>query len=184
VTCYHLQRYNSSASSSFKKNGTDFKTKYGNGEVAGFVSQDILTIGDLKIEKQDFAEATRGSDMAFWQFDGTFGLGYDVAAVNRMVPPFYHMIDQRLLDKPVFAFYLGNVSKGESDEAELTLGGTNKSHYTGELFELPLRRKGWWEVDLEAVTFDMEVFSLDDAGVSIDTGTSLIGLPSTLAELL
>ena len=86
--------------------------------------------------------------------------------------------------KPVCAFYFGNIRNDESDEAELTFGGTNKSHYTGELFELPLRRKGCWEVDLEALTFDMEVCSLCDAGISIDNGTSLIVLPSKLIELL
>ena len=31
----------------------------------GFVSNDLLTIGDLKINKQDFAEATQEPGLAF-----------------------------------------------------------------------------------------------------------------------
>merc|ERR1712093_42430 len=85
-------------------------------------------------------------------------------------PPFYNMIDQKLLDEPVFAFYLGDTNNGEGDESEAIFGGINKDHFTGKITEIPLRRKAYWEVD--------------NTGVILDTGTSLIALPSTLAELL
>ena len=144
-----------------------------------------MQIGDLKIKKQDFAEATSepGLAFAFGRFDGILGLGYDTISVNKMVPPFYNMLDQGLLDEPVFAFYLGDSSK-EGDDSEATFGGVDKSHYTGELIKIPLRRKAYWEVDLDAIAFGENVADLDNTGVILDTGTSLIALPSTLAELL
>ena len=40
------------------------------------------------------------------------------------------------------------------------------------------------EVDLDAITFGDETAEIDNTGVILDTGTSLIALPSTLAELL
>jgi len=186
IACYLHTKYDSSSSSTYKKNGSSFEIRYGSGELSGFVSQDTMTIGDLKIKDQVFAEATEepGLAFAFGRFDGILGLGYDTISVNKIVPPFYEMINQGLLDEPVFAFYLGDTNNGEGDESEATFGGINKDHYTGKLTEIPLRRKAYWEVDLDAITFGDATAELDNTGVILDTGTSLIALPTTLAELL
>ena len=90
------------------------------------------------------------------------------------------MIKQDKLDEPVFAFYLGNAEQ----ESEACFGGINKEHFTGEMIKLPVRRKAYWEVDFDAITFGDEVAKFDNTGAIIDTGTSLIALPSTIAELL
>ena len=132
IACYLHTKYDSSASSTFKKNGTSFEIRYGSGSLSGFVSQDTISIGDLEIKEQDFAEATEepGLAFAFGRFDGILGLGYDSISVNGMVPPFYNMIDQGLLDEPVFGFYLGSTDNGDSDESEAIFGGINTDHYT------------------------------------------------------
>lgn len=138
----------------------------------------------MTVKNQDFGEATSepGLAFAFGRFDGILGLGYDTIAVNGVVPPFYNMVNQDLIDEPVFAFYLGDTNAGT--ESEVTFGGVDTNHYTGKLVKLPLRRKAYWEVDLDAITFGGETAELDNTGVILDTGTSLIALPSTLAELL
>lgn len=186
IACFLHAKYDSSASSTYKKNGSEFEIRYGSGELSGFVSQDVMTIGDLDIKHQDFAEATSepGLAFAFGRFDGILGLGYDSISVNHIVPPFYQMINQGLLDEPVFAFYLGDNAKGEEDASEAIFGGINKKHYTGNMVKLPLRRKAYWEVQLDAITFGDSSAELEDTGAILDTGTSLIALPTTLAELL
>jgi saccharopepsin len=185
IACYLHAKYDSSASSTYKKNGSSFEIRYGSGSLSGFVSRDNLVIGDLKVKNQDFAEATSepGLAFAFGRFDGILGLGYDTISVNRITPPFYNMINQGLLDSSVFGFYLGDADKG-GDDSEAIFGGINKDHYTGKLVTIPLRRKAYWEVDLDAITFGDSTAVLDGTGVILDTGTSLIALPSTLAELL
>ncbi|PGH04045.1 vacuolar protease A [Blastomyces parvus] len=185
IACYLHSKYDSSASSTYQKNGSEFAIRYGSGSLSGFVSRDVVQIGDLTIEKQLFAEATNepGLAFAFGRFDGILGLGYDTIAVNKIPPPFYEMVNQGLLDEPVFSFYLGDTNI-EGDDSEAMFGGINKDHYTGELVKIPLRRKAYWEVDLDAITFGKETAQLDNTGVILDTGTSLIALPSTLAELL
>jgi len=92
------------------------------------------------------------------------------------------MLDQGLLDEPVFGFYLSDTNNG--DDSEAIFGGVNKDHYTGEMVKIPLRRKAYWEVELDAITFGDATAEIDNTGVILDTGTSLIALPSTLAELL
>jgi saccharopepsin len=184
IACYLHTKYDSSSSSTYKKNGTSFEIRYGSGSLSGFVSEDVMSIGDLKIKNQIFAEATEepGLAFAFGRFDGILGLGFDTISVNKIPPPFYNMIEQGLLDEPVFAFYLGDTNAGE--ESEATFGGINEDHFTGKMIDIPLRRKAYWEVDLDAITFGDATAELDNTGVILDTGTSLIALPSTLAELL
>jgi saccharopepsin len=186
IACYLHTKYDSSASSTYKKNGTSFEIRYGSGSLSGFVSQDVMTIGDLQIEKQDFAEATEepGLAFAFGRFDGILGLGFDTISVNHIVPPFYNMINQGLLDEPVFAFYLGNTANGEGDESEAVFGGVDEAHYTGKMTYLPLRRKAYWEVDLDSIKFGDGSVELENTGAILDTGTSLIALPTDLAELI
>lgn len=174
--------YDSGSSSTYKSNGSEFEIHYGSGSLTGFISNDVFTIGDLQVKNQDFAEATEepGLAFAFGRFDGILGLGYDTISVNGIVPPFYQMVDQKLIDEPVFAFYLAD-AEGES---EAVFGGVDKAHYEGKIEYIPLRRKAYWEVDLDSIAFGDEIAELEDTGVILDTGTSLNVLPSSLAELL
>lgn len=42
----------------------------------------------------------------FAHFDGILGLGFPILAVEEVRPPLDALVDQGLLDKPVFSFYL------------------------------------------------------------------------------
>jgi len=181
IACYLHNKYDSEASSTYKKNGSSFEIHYGSGDVSGFISQDTVTMGDLKIKNQLFSEVTNepGLAFAFGRFDGILGLGYDSIAVNRITPPFYSLVDSGALDEPVFAFYLGDTD----GQSEAIFGGVDESHYTGKLTTIPVRRKAYWEVTLDSLTFGGETADMD-MGAILDTGTSLIALPSTIAELL
>ncbi|KAG8966094.1 Vacuolar protease A [Tulasnella sp. 419] len=183
IACFLHAKYDSSASSTYKKNGTRFEIHYGSGSMEGFVSQDKLTIGDLAVKDLSFAEATKepGLAFAFGKFDGILGLAYDTISVNHIVPPFFEMINQGLLDAPLFTFRLG---ESEEDGGEATFGGIDPSHYTGKIHYVPVRRRGYWEVELQKVTFGSEELELENTGAAIDTGTSLIALPTDIAEML
>jgi len=181
IACYLHKKYDHESSSSYKKNQSTFEIQYGSGSVSGYISTDQVGMGDLIIKNQLFAEVTSQSGLAFafGRFDGILGLGYDSISVNHIPPPFYSMIDQGLLDQKVFAFYLGDSETG----SEAIFGGIDQSHYTGEITRLPIRRKAYWEVSLDAISFGGETAEMQ-MGAILDTGTSLIALPSTLAELL
>ncbi|KAI0375639.1 endopeptidase [Pilatotrama ljubarskyi] len=183
IACFLHAKYDSSASLTYKANGSEFSIQYGSGSMEGFVSQDVLTIGDMTIKNQDFAEATKepGLAFAFGKFDGILGLAYDTISVNHIVPPHYNMINQKLIDSPVFSFRLGD---SEEDGGEAIFGGIDDSAYTGKLEYVPVRRKAYWEVELEKVALGDDELELENTGAAIDTGTSLIALPTDMAEML
>ncbi|KAI0832421.1 aspartic peptidase A1 [Trametes gibbosa] len=183
IACFLHSKYDSSASSTYKANGSEFSIQYGSGSMEGFVSQDTLTIGDLSIKQQHFAEATKepGLAFAFGKFDGIMGLAYDTISVNHIVPPFYNLVNNKLIDSPVFSFRLGD---SEEDGGEALFGGIDDTAYTGKIDYVPVRRKAYWEVELAKVTLGDDELELENTGAAIDTGTSLIALPSDLAEMI
>ncbi|CCG22342.1 vacuolar aspartic proteinase [Candida orthopsilosis Co 90-125] len=186
LACFLHSKYDHDASSTYKANGSEFSIQYGSGSMEGYISQDTVSIGDLVIPKQDFAEATSepGLAFAFGKFDGILGLAYDTISVNRIVPPIYNAINQELLDSPQFGFYLGDTNKDEEDGGVATFGGYDESLFQGKITWLPVRRKAYWEVSFEGIGLGDEYAELTKTGAAIDTGTSLITLPSSLAEII
>lgn len=77
------------------------------------------------------------------------------------------MINQGLLDEPVFSFRIGS---SEQDGGEAVFGGIDHAAYTGKISYAPVRRKAYWEVELQKVSFGDDVLELDNTGAAIDTG--------------
>ena len=102
-------KYDSTLSSTYAANGTDFTLRYGSGQCSGFFSADTVRIGDgAPVQQQTFGEATSepGSVFALAKFDGIIGLGFSEIAVGYVTPIFYNMLAQGVIDRPVFSFYL------------------------------------------------------------------------------
>ena len=76
-------------------------------------------------------------------------------------------MNKGLVDQPVFAFRMGN---SEEDGGEATLGGIDSSAYTGKIKYAPVRRKAYWEVELNKISFGDEELELENTGAAIDTG--------------
>ncbi|KAL0083992.1 endopeptidase [Phycomyces blakesleeanus] len=186
IACFLHNRYDSSKSTTAKENGTSFEIHYGTGSLEGIISQDTLRVGGIKIPGQQFGESTKepGFTFALAKFDGIFGLGYSNIAVKHVVPPFYHMIDRDLIDEQIFSFKINNADEDEANGGELIFGGADSNHYVGELGWSNVRRKGYWEVDLEDIKFGGESIELDPIGAAIDTGSSLLVAPTTIADLI
>src|SRR5207247_7968848 len=103
-------------------------------------------------------------------------------SVKRVVPPFYKMISDLGID-PVFSFWLGDTEKDE-EGGELAFGGIDHNRISGDIKWAPVRRKAYWEVDLETVYFGGEEVKFENTGAAIDSGTSLIAVPSIVADLI
>lgn len=171
-------RYKSTKSSTFAKNGTKFAIQYGSGPVSGFWSGDSVSIGDVNVPQQQFAEVTdaSGLGLAFLigKFDGILGLAFPSISVDGTKTVFQNMVEQGSVDDAVFSFYL---TKQADQDGELVVGGIDKDHFEGELSWVPVTSKTYWATDLTAMTVNgAEVTKVPMA--IIDSGTSLIAGPS------
>jgi len=182
LACYFHHRYKSSKSSSYKEDGTSFAIQYGTGSMEGFLSQDDVTLGDLTVKGQVFAEATKEPGLTFIaaKFDGILGLGFKEISVNRVTPVWYNMLDQGLVKEPVFSFWLNRDESEGASGGELVLGGVDPAHFKGEHVYTPVTRKGYWQFDLGDVTIDGRSTGFCKSGCSAiaDSGTSLLAGPS------
>merc|ERR1712232_1337091 len=160
---------------------------YGSGPVEGFFSKDTVTVGSIDVKGQLFAEVSKVSfgplNVAFaaGKFDGLLGLGFKSISQYQIPTPFEAMIDQKLIDEPVFAFYL---QEDASAKGELVFGGVDKSHYTGELVNVPLTSETYWEVSLDKLSFGSDAVVSSPQHAIIDSGTSLLAGPTDAVKSL
>jgi saccharopepsin len=187
--CYLHKRFDGQQSRSYEPVDKKFAIRYGTGAVEGVVSKDVLSIGGMRVEGQEFGETVKepGLTFALGRFDGILGLGFDTIAVSHVTPPFYNMVSQGLVDKALFSFWIGRAKDGSPEGGELLLGDINQDHYEGELKYAPVIRKGYWEVRLGAFSIGDHQLELPGDGwarAAIDTGTSLIAVPSEISDAI
>jgi cathepsin D len=176
--CGLKPKYRSSASSTYKANGTRFHIQYGSGPVDGFLSGDSVGWGGMTVRSQLFAEITdvSGLGMAFLvgKFAGILGMGWRSISVDAVPTVFEGLLAQRLIDQPIFSFYLSSTS---GQDGELLLGGVNPNHYTGSMTWVPLVSETYWEVALDNLLMGGKQVSSAKFAV-MDTGTSILAGPS------
>ncbi|KAF9300690.1 hypothetical protein BGZ91_009752, partial [Linnemannia elongata] len=155
---------------------------YGTGEVAGVVSEDIITLGELSSKKPiRFAESLTSSSL-FGRavFDGVFGLAYQEMSSSGERPPFLAMMDQKTVRHGMFGFFMG---KGVG---ELSIGGydSDKIQDGNDILWSNVVKKGYWEIKMDKVKTGKTDFLNTPVHALVDTGTTQIIMPVDLARHL
>ena len=67
--CYFHKYFDSDKSGSYTKNGTKFEITYGSGAVAGFLGQDIVSMGGIRAQDVLFGQVTTliGKDIFYFR---------------------------------------------------------------------------------------------------------------------
>nr|XP_056701208.1 renin [Euleptes europaea] len=183
--CVSHNRYDSSESSTYLENGTKIAIQYGQGNMRGFLSQDIVTVADIPVF-QEFAEATAltNDPFIYAKFDGVLGMGYPSQAIDGVIPVFDRIISQKVLKEEVFSVYYSRNSQSNTG-GEIILGGSDPSYYTGDFHYHSISRKGYWHIDLQGVSVGGEMlFCQDGCTAAVDTGTSFITGPASSVSVL
>lgn len=184
LPCDLHKRYDHKKSSSYVANGEKFSIQYGSGSLTGFLSQDTVHIGGMEVEKQVFAEATNEPGLAFLfaKFDGICGMAFKSISVDGVTPVWYNLLAQKKVTDPVFGFWL-NRKEGAKLGGEMTLGGLDPTHYTGDISYVPLTNETYWEFKMDSINLAGKSFDFcGSAGCPAiaDTGTSLLAGPSAM----
>ncbi|RWS06089.1 Lysosomal aspartic protease-like protein [Dinothrombium tinctorium] len=185
IACLLHNKYDNSKSSTYVANGTQWSIRYGSGSVSGFFSTDNIHLGSAEIRKQTFGEATDEPGLVFVvaKFDGIVGLGFKPLSVGGATPLFDNMIDQNVVEKPVFSFYL-NRDPSASIGGEIIFGGSDPDHYEGPMTYVPLVDARYWQFKLDGFNVKGKRCDVCVGGCPsiADTGTSLIAMPKEEAD--
>jgi len=177
IACKEHNQYDHDQSSTYVRNGQYIQISYGTGSMSGFLSQDSVSVSGLNIQNQVFAEAMSepGDSFTNANFDGIFGMGYQSIANDDVVPPFYNLFAQGLVESDVFSFYLARNASSTYGGA-LILGGSDPAFYNGSLTYVPVSQQGYWQFELASATVSGQSLC-DNCQAIADTGTSLIVAP-------
>jgi len=150
IACKRHNKYDSTKSSTYTKDGRDFSIQYGTGAMKGFVSVDKVCVAGVCVDNQGFAEAVKEPGITFVaaKFDGILGMGWSTISVDGLPTVFDSMIAQNSVEAPVFSFYL-NRNPDDSNGGKLVLGGSDKNLYTGEMNYIPLSQTTYWQVNMD-----------------------------------
>lgn len=185
VACMLHNKYDSSSSSTYVANDTDFAIRYGSGSVSGILSTDNLQIAVIDVKKQTFGEALKEPGLAFLmaKFDGILGMAFNSISVDGVPTVFDNMIAQHLVAEPVFSFYL-NRDPSDPNGGELLLGGVDPTRYSGKITYAPLTHETYWQFTMDGIYMDTMKLCDKTCQAIADTGTSLIAGPLAQVERL
>uniref|UniRef100_A0A0P4VJR7 Putative cathepsin d n=1 Tax=Rhodnius neglectus TaxID=72488 RepID=A0A0P4VJR7_9HEMI len=183
TACRRHHTYDRRQSSTYEADGRPLNLVYGTGAIVGVLSSDVLKIGELKVKDQIFGEALRVSDNPFAvaKPDGILGLAFPSISKDDVTPPFQNLMNQGLLEKPEFSFYL-NRNPDEEVGGEIIFGGVDKERFHEDtLNTVPLSSTSYWQFQMDGVSTSAdEGRSWCENGCPgiADTGTSFIVGPT------
>ncbi|GAA5826586.1 hypothetical protein JCM11251_002438 [Rhodosporidiobolus azoricus] len=184
-------KFSTSASSSVETSTASWDITYGTGSSEGFLARDTVTAGGYTATQQIFALAdTSASVVEALPSDGICGMAFSTIATSGAPTFFENLITQGQVSNPVFSYYMTRAkdstskSKGTIAGGELCIGCIDSSKYTGSISYNPVSSKSYWSVDSDGVNVDGTVVSGTSMVAALDTGTTLIYLPTSVASAL
>ncbi|XP_062330232.1 pepsin A-like [Osmerus eperlanus] len=176
AACKNHQKFNPGLSSTFRNSGKSLSISYGTGSMKGFLGYDTVEVGGIQIRNQIFGlSQSEAPFMAHMKADGILGLAYPRLSASGATPVFDNMMSQHLINQDIFSVYL---SRNSAAGSEVTFGGVDPQHYTGQITWIPLSSEMYWQITVDSITINGRVVACQGGCQAIvDTGTSLIAGP-------
>jgi len=184
LACDLHNKFNCEDSTTCTNTGEAFKIEYGSGSMDGTVDDDVVCFGtgeDTSFctdKTQGFACAKDEPGLAFVlaKFDGILGMAWDSISVDKIAQPMDQIFNHPQCAEQLFAFWL-NRDEDAKVGGEMTLCGTDKKHYTGDIFWENLTGLDYWRIKIGGLKVGKEQI-VGEVNAIIDTGTSLLVGPT------
>ncbi|XP_057958305.1 aspartic proteinase-like [Malania oleifera] len=183
IACYLHSKYRARLSRTYTKIGISCKIHYGLGWIYGFLSQDNVRVGDIIIKDQVFIEARREGSLTLMltEFDGILGLGFQDIAVGQVMPVWYNMVQQSLVSKQIFSFWINRDAKSIIG-GEIVFGGIDWRHFRGDHTYVPVTENGYWQIEIGDFLIANNSTGFCEFGCAaiVDTGATFIAGPTAI----
>ncbi|GAA6002934.1 hypothetical protein JCM10207_001904 [Rhodosporidiobolus poonsookiae] len=184
-------KFNADASSTSESSTASWDITYGTGSSEGHLARDTVTAGSYSATQQIFAVADSVADVVdSLPSDGIMGMAFSTIASSGAPTFFENLITQGSVSQQVFSYYMTRASdsttktKGTIAGGELCIGCIDSSKYTGSLNYVPVSSQSYWSIPSDGINIDGTVVSGTSMTAAIDTGTTLIYVPTSVAKAL
>ncbi|CAG8587070.1 41324_t:CDS:1 [Gigaspora margarita] len=186
ASCQNHNRFDSNKSPTFKSEGNQWSILYGIGSASGVTGIDDIKIGKFTANSQIFglADAVSDDNIPF-QPDGILGMGFDnLNTMDNGAPTLISTLIKQKKMNPLFSFHFQHYYDYD-DQGTLTLGGVDESKFDGKITYNPVISEiGFWLIVLDAALVNKTPTLSAIRPAIIDTGTTLLIIPSNDAEEL
>ncbi|XP_073472026.1 gastricsin-like [Aquarana catesbeiana] len=185
--CTNHPQFNPSQSSSYSSNQQQFSLQYGTGSLTGILGYDTVQIQNIAISQQEFGLSVTepGTNFVYAQFDGILGLAYPSIAVGGATTVMQGMIQQNLINQPLFGFYLSGQENSQNG-GEVAFGGVDQNYYSGQIYWTPVTSETYWQIGIQGFSVNGQATGWCSQGCQgiVDTGTSLLTAPQSVFSSL
>ena len=165
-----------------------FSITYGTGSVNGSIIQDNIVVAGLNLNSHVFGVATGETDDFSGdktKFDGIMGLAQSTLSEQNTLTPSESLAKAGLIQEAIVSFKISRLADQKND-GEVTFGGldTTKFDQNTLVTVKNVNQKGFWEGAIDAVSVDGNDLGLNGRTAILDTGTTLMVLPQTDAQVI
>ena len=173
VPCWLHTTFDSSASSTFVKNGQAIAIQYGSGSCSGELGMDTVNFGGYDITQVTFGlMSTVSTTFTTAKFDGLLGMAWQTISEDDVPTVFQRLYEENLVSDFSFSFYLSQEA-GQTG-SQLILGGVDTSLFIGALQYHNLASESYWLINLDNIQAGSTTLALTSVKAILDTGTSVL----------
>ncbi|ODN83743.1 hypothetical protein L202_01835 [Cryptococcus amylolentus CBS 6039] len=205
ANCGDGERFNPSASSTYKASSGTFSITYGSGSASGDLGTDVVELANFTVPDITLAVVDQASTgLIRAPLSGIMGLAFSGLSNAKATPWWETLVNAGRWDSPEFGVYLAryrndpSASTVEGDGGAITFGGTDTTKFAGELNYVPINdsARDYWRIPLEGLTINNNTVTIatssssstlptcDQPQACIDTGTTLIGAPPSTVQAI
>ncbi|SCV69993.1 BQ2448_1387 [Microbotryum intermedium] len=184
-------KFNDDKSSSFEQSKVKWSVQYGTGSSTGLIVRDRVQLAGYNYATQIFALASASAQvLENLPVDGVMGFAFSSIAFMGSPTMLENLINQGSVSIPAVSFYFkrardtSSKTSGTVDGGEMCVGCIDSSKYSGYLSYTAVSDQGYWQVPSDGIAVNGVVVSGTSMQAAIDTGTTLIYVPTAVADKL